>query len=156
MLILYALLSAAPTSASLGPAWATFSRDPQLRAFEETVEIGTLGLNRETGQLEYWMRRTVTTAHTTKTSWADSRTCAEVRPAVEGMENIRIPSIHSPSSNGKQTVTLDGTIYRLAVPSTDGRIEFDGNIGSSVGGWIDASLLSLEKCWSEQPPSPRT
>jgi hypothetical protein len=152
MITLALILAASPIPEQLGPAWGTFSRDPQLRRKKETVEVGTLGPNPSTKQLDYWMRYTVVTSQGTQISWADSQTCPAVRPTIEAMQSIRIPAIFTPEARGRDSITLDGTIYRLAAPSIDGRIEFDGNFGSSLGAFVDASLISLEKCWSDRLP----
>jgi hypothetical protein len=67
------VLAAAGLPVSLGPAWAEFSRDPQLMSVETRIEIGTRGYDRDRGRLDFWLRRTVTTLAPPVVTWADSR-----------------------------------------------------------------------------------
>ena len=157
MLLAFAAAQAAiPTE--LGPAWAEFSRQPALERIKETVEIGTLGRERSTGKLRYWLRYTRTGNGVEQVRWADSATCTAVRQVLEDMREIETPQLNPPGvvPNQRISITVDGVGYLLRAPATfgdrTGNLTMSSNIGTPLADWVEASVKRLENCWTEVQP----
>jgi hypothetical protein len=154
-----ALLSApAALPAQLGPAWGEFSRRPALRRMSESVEIGTLGMDRQTKKLRYWLRYTKAGHGAVTTRWADSKTCPEVTGILERMQGLSMPQPAAPGIGEEKEIeiTLDGIGYSLRAPAQFGRkvgnFTMSSNVGTPLAQWTDDSFRRLEACWTETQP----
>jgi len=154
MMLLSAVLAVAPIPSNLGSAWAEFSRAPAARLTRTTVEVGTSGYDRQHAQLDFWLRRTVTRGikQEEQIVWADTRTCARVRPLLASMRDIPVPKFAPIGSSKGPPVILDGIGYSLKAYSDDGMLTESTNIGTPLAEWIEAALKTLEPCWSSRVP----
>ena len=153
-LLIAALLAAAPIPSELGPGWAEFSRSPSPSLTTTKVEVGTLGLDRERQQLDFWLRRTVTSGaeQREEVSWADTRSCAAARPLLASMREIPVPRFAPIGSSDGPPMTLDGTLYALRTYSDHGVLTAETNVNTPVAEWVEAALGALEGCWGGRVP----
>ena len=145
-------LAAAALPASLGPAWAEFSSDPQLFSVETRVEIGTRGYDSERRQLDFWMRRTVTTRDVPVVTWAESRSCPAVWDVLARMRDLPVPRFAPMGVTRGPQLPMDGTIFALRTYSDGGEIVVQTNEGTPLAEWVEASLAILEPCWGSTIP----
>lgn len=152
MPLLLLSIVAATAPINLGPAWATISRRPALERVKTNVEIGTLGVDRERGQLDFWLRRTVTKSGKDDISWADSRTCAAVRPAIARMRDLPVPKFAPPGFSEGPPLVLDGVAYSLRTYSDEGELTAVTNVETPLAQWVEESFKALNSCWTSTVP----
>ena len=148
------LVAAASLPPSLGPSWAEFSRKPALRMTKTTVEVGTLGYDRTRKELDFWLRRTVTTGPDGKeqVGWADTRTCAPARSTLASIRDIPVPRFAPVGSSEGPPLMLDGVGYRLRTYSDHGTLTAETNVETPLASWIEGALVKLEGCWGDKVP----
>jgi hypothetical protein len=153
-ILIAALVAAAPTPADLGPAWAEFSRAPALRLTRTKVEVGTLGFDRSRNQLDFWLRRAVTSGakQQQEVTWADTRTCPSARPLLASMREIPVPKFAPIGSPNASPITLDGISYSLRTYSDEGVLTAQTNVNTHLASWIESALSKLERCWGSHIP----
>jgi hypothetical protein len=147
-----ALAAVSPVPTELGPAWADISRAEYAHHITTNVKIGTLGYDRTQNRLDFWARRVVTTLRGETVSWADTRTCATLRPALASMRAIPVPKFAPIGSPGGPPVILDGIGYSLRSYSDEGTLTAETNLGTPLAAWIDQTLGVLEGCWHSTLP----
>ena len=151
------------TTTRLNLAWAEFSRRPlgnSVRPAIDKVEIGSLGRDRSSGKLRYWLRYTRTQAGSQTVRWADSAACPAVQPMLEGMRKLGppYPAPHGVGDYGPSEVVLDGVGYFLRTPAMfsglrqTGELTMRSNVGTPLAHWVEQSLELLDDCWAVQPP----
>lgn len=148
MLPMLLVLLDTAAQAPLPTQWAQFRRSGHI---SETVDI-TTGDRKGDPEFPYRLRYTRSFLQgAPEIKWADSATCPAIRTIVMSMRSIKMPS---PAPYGvstqSMTLTLDGTLYSFAAPSSDnmGKVTISSNVGSPVAAWIDASLKQLAPCWA--------
>ena len=153
------IASLASAVVELGDPWGEFSRRPALRGPSETVEIGTLGMNRQSQKLRYWLRYTrAERLGKVTTRWADSETCSEVTGILERMRGLAVPQPDPPGigERGPTRIVLDGAGYSLRAPAQfgpdAGKFLISSNIETPLAQWTDDSLRRLERCWTDEQP----
>ncbi len=153
-ILIAALLAASPIPSQLGPSWAEFSRAPAARLTRIKVEVGTLGLDRDRQQLDFWLRRTVTSGvqEREEATWADTRNCPAARPLLASMRDIPVPRFAPVGSSEGPPITLDGVSYKLRTYSDHGMLTAETNVGTPVAAWIEGALSALETCWTNGVP----
>ncbi|RJG52911.1 hypothetical protein D0Z70_17880 [Sphingobium terrigena] len=130
------------------PAWATLTIKPSSRD-ETRIEFGTIRLNPDTRQLDYWMRRTQ--RHTVQK--ADSMTCPAMRAVIGEMKRIEPLQPDPPGFSDKDIlITMDGTLYRLEGPgnfsdSHSGSFMMEANVGTPLAQWARRVEKALALCW---------
>jgi hypothetical protein len=159
VLLVLASLAATPAPDSFAQrAWGRFSRYVYLRHSGETVEIATAAADPQTHVLSYTMRLTRTRfSQPDEVLWADSRTCAAMRPVLVAMQDVPMPRPSVPGLDKNDiNIVLDGADYRLRVPGRFGaggaQLEISSNVGTPLAAWVGRSLAALEPCWSENRP----
>lgn len=132
----------------LGPAWATLTIKPSWQ--EETrIEFGTIRLNPDTRQLDYWMRR----MHGRTVQQADSMNCPAMRALIGEMKRIEPLKPDPPGFSDKDILTtMDGTLFMLQGPgnfsdSHSGRFMMEANIGTPLARWARRIEDGLGACW---------
>jgi hypothetical protein len=153
-ILLFALLASAPIPAELGPAWAEFSRVPSTRMMKTQIDVGTLGYDRGRKQLDFWLRRRVTsgTKQQEEVTWADTRTCPAARRLLASMRDIPVPKFAPVGSSKGPPVILDGVGYSLRTYSDQGMLTDGTNVGTPLAVWIDSALKTLRPCWTARIP----
>jgi hypothetical protein len=150
-------LMAATTSlpAELGPAWAEISKKPALLDHSTVVEVGTLGFDKESRQLVYWLRKQeIAPNGTVKTSWAASSSCEVTKPMLVELSQMQTPAVSPPGVAQPTSLMLDGIQYRLRAPSSfGGQIEISSNLETPLAVWVAASLVKLAGCWTDKVPT---
>lgn len=151
MLLMLLVFLDTAAQAPLPTQWAQFRRSGALSHISETVDIAT-GDRKGDPEFPYRLRYTRSSLQgAPEIKWADSATCPAIRTIVMSMRSIKMPS---PAPYGvpdqSMTLTLDGTLYSFAAPSSDnmGKVTISSNVGSPVAAWIDASLKQLAPCWA--------
>ena len=94
--LFFSAIASAALPIELGPAWAEFSSDASNFSIETRIEIGTRGYDDDRGQLDFWLRRTVTTRDVPVVSWTDSRTCPAVCDILASLRNLPVPRFAEP------------------------------------------------------------
>ena len=153
-LIIAALVAVSPIPSELGPAWAVFSQAPALRHTTTKVEVGTLGYDKGRGQLDFWLRRTVSKplGAGEDVTWADTRSCAGARPLLASIRDIPVPKFAPIGSSGGAPVTVDGISYSLRTYSDEGHLTAETNIGTPLANWVEGALKTLSGCWTDRIP----
>jgi hypothetical protein len=153
-ILIATLLAAAPLSSAMGPAWAEFSRAPSRRATRTTVEVGTLGHDRNRQQLDFWLRRTVAAGpqQQEEVTWADTRTCAAARPLLASMRDIPVPRFAPIGSSEGPPMMLDGVQYALRTYSDHGMLTAQTNVNTPLATWVEGALAALDGCWTSRVP----
>jgi hypothetical protein len=163
MLILLSI-AASTIPAELGPAWTEFSKAPSFTRHRTVVEVGTLGLDRESGQLVYWLRKQEFPLDGDVTvAWTDSKSCSAVKPVVLELSKVQPPAFappgvvdgqHAGADSLLKTIPgLDGTRYVLKGPSDfGGSIEIRSNTGTTLADWVEKSIAALQGCWTASVP----
>ncbi len=136
----------------------TFSAHPELRRVTTQVDVGVLTTH--SGLKHYWFRKTVQPdrGRIVETRWADTRTCAGGRQALEELALLELPRPHVYGLDGSDdiTVTADGVTYRLetetAPPFQTGQMSLKTNTGTPLARWVEAAFVKLNGCWTEAPP----
>lgn len=152
------LLALASVSADqLGDGFAHFSRHPALVRDHAHVAVGVLERDRQSGQTIYWACRTTETREGKSVTWTDSRACPALRGVLLDMRQLPRPVIAVPGmEDAPLPLTLDGVDYRLSTTAhyASGGVElsFNSNVGSPLAAWVEASLRSLDRCWTATVP----
>lgn len=143
-----------------GSVWAEFSASPSLarRVTEATVHIGYLSLvgQGRDARTEHWLRQT--TKHfddTMLVQWTDTLSCPSAHGVLSSISALEIPR---PMEGGIFEVSADGTNYSL---STKGRyasgrhasLSISATEGTPLAEWVEHSMVALDDCWVDQPPS---
>lgn len=145
-------LGNAPLPLELRPSWAEFSRANMAHHVTTEVEVVTLGYDRQRGRLDFWLRRTIAGLNGQQVSWADTRTCSTARTAIASMQDIPTPKFAPIGSSKGPPVILDGIGYSLHSYSDEGTLTADTNEGTPLATWIEATLRSLDSCWTSSVP----
>jgi len=136
----------------------TFSAHPELRRVTTQVDVGVL--TSRTGPKHYWFRKTVQpdNGQVVETLWADTRTCAGGRAALEELAMLETPRPQVYGLDGRDDVmvTTDGVTYRLetetAPPFQNGQVRLQTNVGTPLARWVEAAFAKLNGCWTAVPP----
>ena len=154
MTLLPFLLAVSAVPPELGPAWAEFRRAPAAHLIKTKVEIGTLGYDRQRGQLEFWLRRTVVSGTNEKeqVSWADTRSCVAAKPVIASMRDIPVPKFAPIGSSDGPPIVLDGIGYSLRTYSDQGTLTSETNVDTPLASWIEGALKALGSCWTRLVP----
>jgi hypothetical protein len=151
------LATAAPAKPlSLNPVWGTLTRKPALRLQSVKVEIGTIVGRRGPEGIHFWLKRTLTDRDRVETGWTTTLACPAARPALARMEEVSASPDVPGLGNEELEITLDGVSYTLETPGRIGRgygrFAISSNVGTPLAGWADATLATLEPCWSASQP----
>lgn len=151
--------------------WGSFSFEPGLRGGPLTqIEVLDV-LQRAEGAASPWQRFWLwekvvkTPGKPDSHAWADSRTCGAMKSrlaALERLESIRI-ELMPPANPTRAGVTMlnvpdvDGPAYTIDAPGKyraggAGRVRLSGGANSSVGRWVDRTMVDLASCWRDKPP----
>lgn len=167
MLLALALQAALSSTPSAPPpaadmfgerAFAHFSREALLANLHETVDIATATDPHAASSIAYTVRLTRRQAsHPATVVWADSRTCAAVRPVLAAMRAMTLPHPSVLGIDPPGAIVVDGTEYRLRTEAGYAHarhawIDIGSNRNTPLAAWVDRSLAALARCWSSRPP----
>lgn len=135
-------------AASKPDPWATLTIKPSWQQ-QTWIEFGTIGLDPDTRQLHYWMRRT----QGETVQQADSRSCPAMRTVIGEMKRIEPLQPDPPGfKDDDLLITADGTWYTLEGPgryqdSHMGKFRMEANIGTPLARWARRIEEVLAPCW---------
>lgn len=140
--------------------WATVRIEPSFAETRTEIAIGTLRYDRDRKQLDYWMRREERDRQggSLKVQWADSRTCAPMRAAVNAMREMGAMQIDPPDPHADIIATMDGTLYTLEAPgryanSHTGTLRIRANVQTPLAVWAERLQSDMAGCWTAKAPS---
>lgn len=168
-MIAFLLLAQASLAAMEDPApaadmpsgkWATVRIEPSFAETRTEIAIGTLRYDQQAQQLDYWMRREERKIRGDGLAvrWADSRTCAAMRPAISAMRHVRAMQVAPPGFVESSPPPLDGTLYTLEAPgvfpgSRIANLRITTNVGTSLAAWAERLKADIADCWTTKAPS---
>ena len=159
----FALFSIALLAAvqQAGDPFLSFTRTPATEAVATTVEVGILRTDGRNA--DYWLKRTQFTngAQQVTESWTDTDRCPAARAPIRAAVDLAPPQLHVPgvdmTEDGSYRLTLEGVEYELTSrahydSNIGSEIRFSSNVGTPLGRWVEATLESLDDCWSDTQP----
>lgn len=140
-------------------SWATLRIEPSFAETRTEIAIGTLRYDRDKKQLDYWMRREVRGSRGggLTVRWADSRTCAVMRPAISAMRHAGSTHVAPPGFVESSPPPLDGTLYTLEAPGVYpggpiATLRITANVGTPLAAWAERLQSDMAGCWTAKAP----
>ena len=150
----------APATDMPSGRWATVRIEPALGGRRTEIAIGTVRYDRDKKQLDYWMRREERDRQggNLNVSWADSRSCPAMRPAIEAMRDMGTMQFAPPGGADDVIVTMDGTMYTLEAPGRyenahAGALRIKANVRTPLADWAERLRSDIAGCWAAKAPS---